>query len=438
MGARTVWFCLIAAILMALAVLIPPERYSGPGDVFVPENKQFGETLAKFNVTSLWDCTPKASMLVACKVENEEESKGTLSFFEAYPHDHIVLYKGEGGSFRVLTVEGSAFENSLPVTCSVAGKKNTSITGTERVRVVKVLSAYRELEGVLTDPEEKGFIHNKTLELKRSIMEEKLCNLTLVTVEVEYPEPRSNVPFMVFLWSDVGVVGLVGIVLEKRRDRRLVFGALVVLSMLFLGTYLHDSWVQRNSTAGLSILERLNGSNITLQDSSNFGVLYVTVDGPKKAKALITVLKEFNVSVVVQKEGLNVLKLEGTLPLEELEAFRRVSMKVGSFHFHDESPFYKEFLERYRRENEIIEAHFEELSPGSRKTLEKVLEENEDAIENLNEAMHERAHLIIFVSTPSPSTPQAYHDLSAKLAFIGMFFVLGGLFTCLMDERRNR
>ena len=97
-----------------------------------------------------------------------------------------------------------------------------------------------------------------------------------------------------------------------------------------------------------------------------------------------------------------------------------------------------EFLERYRRENDIIRAHLTELSPESRKTLEEVLEENEDAIENLNKAINERVRLTIFVSTPSPSTPEAYHDLSAKLAFIGVFFALGGLLTCLVGGERNR
>lgn len=437
---RTSLLFVLAIIFMLGSVLVPPKSYSGPGDASAPSNEKFERILRSFNVTAPEECTLEALMIVECKVNGGEELNGTLSFFEDYPHGPIALYKGEGGSFSVIVEDRDAFGDSLPQTCSVLESKNTSLPREGRADILKKLSAYKELEGVLKDPAEKELIHNKTLELERLLAGEhnkNPCNFTLATVTVEYPEPGSNVPFMVLLWSGLGVLGCVGVVLEKKRDRRLVFGALAVLSILFVGTYLHDSWIQRNSSEGISMIEKLNGSNVALQDSLNFGILYVTVDGPEKAKALVDVLMEFNVSVRVQRDG-SLLKLEGTLPLEKLEAFRETSSKIGEFYFYNQSRFYVEFLERYRRENDIIRAHLTELSPESRKTLEEVLEENEDAIENLNKAINERAYLIIFVSTPSPSTPEAYHDLSAKLAFIGVFFALGGLLTCLVGGERNR
>ncbi|USS40660.1 hypothetical protein NF865_10345 [Thermococcus aggregans] len=436
---RTALPFVLAIIFIVGSVLVPPKSYSGPGDVHVPSNEKFERILRSFNVTEPEECTPEALMIVECKVNGGEELNGTLAFFEDYPHGPIALYEGEGGSFSVIVEDRDAFGDSLPQMCSMVESKNTSVHGEEQANILKTLSAYKELEGVLKDPAEKGFIHNKTLELERLLADEhneKPCNFTLATVRVEYPKPGSNVPFMVLFWSSLGVLGCVGVVSEKKKDRKLVFGVLVVLSILFVGTYLHDSWVQRNSAEGISMIEKLNGS-VTLQDSANFGILYVTVDSPKKAKALVDVLMEFNVSVRVQRDD-SLLKLEGTLPLEKLDAFREASTKVGSFYFHNQSRFYVEFLERYRRENDIIRTHLTELSPESRETLEEVLEENEDSIENLNEAMNKRARLIIFISTSSPSTPEAYHDLSAKLAFIGVFFALGGLVKCLVDDERNR
>ena len=432
--------CIAALLLMVLATVLPPRHYHGPGDVFIPENGRFKETLARFNVTSLWDCTPRSLVFFECSVTSMEELNETLWAFSDLPHDPITLYRGEGGSFHVLLTKGS-FQEKLPPTCIVSGSKNTTLTDGKAVELSRELRAWRELEDLLSKPAEKEFVHNITAGLERSLElrgEENLCNFTLLTVQVTYPEPRSNVPLMAFLWAGAGVLALAGVIWSDGRDKKLIFVALILLSVIFIGAYTHGQWIRWNSERALSMVLNINESNATLKDASNFGVLYVTLDGRGKAERLLNLLGRFNVSVVVHEDGPRTFRLDGTLPLSELEAFKNASRDVGAFYLHNESHLYEELLADYERENKIIKAHLEELSPESRKTLEEILKENEEVIENLKEAMNGRVQLMVLVSLPSTPTPEAYHDLSARLTFIGAFFVLGCLFTCVADGGRNR
>ncbi len=432
---------------MVLATAIPPERYSGPGDRFIPTNGEFKEILRSFNATSLWNCTPKALVVVECRAHTDSEVNGTLSFFESLPHNNIVLYAGDGGSFNVIPTNETEFEKQLPGNCDITDHKETRVVFSreEQEKLRRELQAFKELESVIQDPEERAVIHNKTVDLTVTLeyalglrSKGKPCNITLVTVNIDYPKPESNVPFMALLWTGAGISALAGAILSRRMDKKLVFGALMALSIIFVGTYVHDSWVQWNSEKAVSIIEALNESNATIKDASNFAVLYVTLDGPEKARKLAGLLKEFNVSVRVSWDGPKTLRLDGILPLGELETFKNASRGVGSLFIHNNSPTYEEFIRKYELENKIIEEHLNEVSPESREVLREVIRENQQTIKNLRLAMYDRAQLIILVSLPYTASPEAYHDLSSKLAFVGVFLGLGCILTSITGDERNR
>ena len=444
---KTPLLCVLTMILMLGAVAVPLGRYSGPGDRFIPTNGEFNEILRSFNATSLWNCNPRAMMAVECRVYTDGELNETLSFFRTFPHDTIVLYAGEGGSFNVLLTNETAFEKPLPRNCVIVGRKETGVVFSreELEKFRRKLRAFKELESVIQDPKERAFIHNKTVELTADLeyalglrSKGRPCNITLVTVNIDYPKPESNVPFMALLWTGAGVSSIAGVILSRDKDKKLVFGALLVLSLIFVGTYLHDSWVQWNSERAVPIIEALNESNATFKDASNFAVLYVTLDGPEKARELVELLNEFNVSVRVTWDGPRTLTLDGILPLGKLETFKNASRGVGSVFIHNNSPTYEEFIRKYELENRIIEEHLNEVSPESREVLIEVVQENRGTIESLREAMYGRAQLIILVSLPYTASPEDYHDLSSKLAFVGVFLCLGCILTGITRDERNR
>ncbi|WP_297515591.1 hypothetical protein [Thermococcus sp.] len=444
---KTIFICIIVLLFMVLATIIPAERYSGPGDRFILTNGEFNEILHSFNATNLWNCNPRAMMAVECRVYTDGELNETLSFFESLPHDTIVLYAGEGGSFNVLLTNETAFREPLPRNCVIVGRKEAGVvfSKTEREKLRRKLQAFKELESVLQNPEERVFIHNRTVELTADLeyalglrSKGRPCNITLVTVNIDYPKPESNVPFMALLWTGAGVSSIAGVILSRDKDKKLVFGALLVLSLIFVGTYLHDSWVQWNSERAVPIIEALNESNATFKDASNFAVLYVTLDGPEKARELVELLNEFNVRVRVTWNGPRTLRLDGILSLGKLETFKNASRGVGSVFIHNNSPTYEEFIRKYELENKIIEEHLNEVSPKSREVLREVIRENQQTIKNLRMAMYNRVQLIILVSLPYTASPEAYHDLSSKLMFVGVFLGLGCILTSVTEDKRNR
>ncbi|NJE54954.1 hypothetical protein [Thermococcus sp. 21S9] len=444
---KTIFICIVALLFIVLATAIPPERYPGPGDRFIPTNGEFNEVLRSFNTTSLWNCTPRALMTVECRAYTNDELNGTLSFFESLPHNNIALYAGDGGSFNVLLTNETGFEKRLPRNCIITDYKETRVAFSreEQEKLRRELQAFKELESVIQDPEERAVIHNKTVDLTITLeyalglrSKGKPCNITLATVNINYPKPESNVPFMVLLWAGAGVLALVGVILSRSRDKKLVFGVLIALSIIFVGTYVYDSWVQWNSGRAISIIEALNQSNATLKDSSNLVFLHVTLDDPEKARKLAELLKEFNVSVRVRRDGPKTLRLDGTLPLRELGAFKNASGEVGYLLVDNESHFYEEFIRKYELEDKIIEEYLNEVSPESREVLREVIRENQQAIKNLRTAMYDRAQLVILVYLPYTASPEAYHDLSSKLAFVGVFLGLGCILTGITGNERNR
>ncbi|WP_457751279.1 hypothetical protein [Thermococcus sp.] len=316
-----------------------------------------------------------------------------------------------------------------------------SLSEEKTENISRELMAWRELEGLVSNQSERPSVYNITTNLERSLelrREGKLCNFTLAAVEVSYPKPSSNVPLMILLWADSGSLAIVGVLRSDSRDKKLTFEALVVLAVIFIGAYAHDQWISWNSERGISEILALNGSNVTLEDSSNFVVLHVTLDSTEKAEMLANLLREFNVSVSVRKDGPRGFRLDGMLPLNELEVFKNASKDIGTFYLHSESHIYQEFIAEYERENEIIRAYLDDLSPESRGVMTEILRENREAIESLRRAMEDRAQLTVFVSLPYITTPEAYHDLSVKLTFLGLFFGLGCLLVGVVWEGRNR
>ncbi|NJE49045.1 hypothetical protein [Thermococcus sp. 9N3] len=442
---KTIFICIVALLFMVLATTIPPERYSGPGDRFIPTNGKFNKILHSFNATSLWNCTPKASMVVECRVYTEGELNGTLSFFESLPHDSIVLYAGEGGSFNVILTEEKGFKEKLPKTCKPINQKATAITvsQTERKKLMEKLRALGELETVIKNPAEKAIVQERIIELEYALGirgRENVCNITSVDVNILYPPKKSNVPLMVALWMDAGLAGLIGIVLVRRGRLRRVdyipFVVFLTLSLFFLGVYTHYTFKERSEERGIKELTALNKTNATISPSPYFLAVYGALEWESDAEKFETLVKRFNLSVRVEIVGESILA-EGTLPLNDLEAFKETTRTVGFYvgTWLNDTENYDEQIRKLERVNRIIMVHLADISPESREVLSEIIEENRKAVQILRAGKNLVFIQILVDSSHSPS-PSDYHHISKVLSSLGA--LVGVSYLVASEDKRNR
>ncbi|WP_157065546.1 hypothetical protein [Thermococcus celericrescens] len=217
MKARVV-LLITAIVLMISAALLPPERHSEQPEIFVPPNMEnFTEELKERNLTDMWKCNPARELLVTCNIRDDWGMKRTVSAFSKFPHGSINLKEGRG-EFEVTILNESAFWKELPAFCVIRGTKAEDEPPSQEG--LEELNAFRELESILTDPEEREIIHNKTIDLGYGLglkSEVPVCNVTVAHVILVYPfRKESNVPFMLALWAGVALIGAIGLVVVWR------------------------------------------------------------------------------------------------------------------------------------------------------------------------------------------------------------------------------
>ena len=407
---------------MISAAIVPAWRYHGPGDSFFPSSPP------NFSVP---DCKPAKEVCIACTVNSTGSLNITISYFNEFPHESVVLYAGEGGSFNVFLNNGSRVLKNLPKNCRIV-KENESppLNETERKVLEDRLKALRELETVITNESDREFIHNLTVDLEYALGirgKEVTCNGTLVEVNVAFPPKESNAPLTFILWLGVFTLGLFGAFASWRDGRKALFSVFLitlVLSSIFIGTYIHNELAKRSAREGMAILEKLKGSELTQRGCDNL-YLHAIVKGPDDARKIGKLLEEFNASVGRISGDEYLVTIEGTLKMKNLQLFREEVEGLGWYStLVNNTDFCSDRVKELERENGIIARHLNELSPESRETLLKLVNENRRYVELWKKSASEYVGLHIAVSTPLTLSPEDYHELSKRLAALGVVVIL--------------
>ncbi|NJE60757.1 hypothetical protein [Thermococcus sp. 21S7] len=213
---------LAAIVLMLAAAMVPPVRYAPPPRLRVDSNiYDFTEELEAHNVTKPYLCEPAERILVTCRIRSNWELNRIIAALDGFPHFPIELDDGYDET-DVIVFNKSEFYSALPYTCIPRGtvEKHPDL---DRERLEGELEAYRELEGLIDDPVEKEFVHNRTVELEALLglrQREPVCNATFARVILTYPVRReSNAPLMAALWTGVILTGTAGLVMVWRERR---------------------------------------------------------------------------------------------------------------------------------------------------------------------------------------------------------------------------
>lgn len=214
---------LTAIALMLTAAMVPPERYAPPPKLSVyPNLEDFTEELEEHNVTKPYLCVPAERVLVTCHIRSDWELNRTITALDKFPHFSIELTNGYDET-DVVVFNKSEFYYALPNTCRPWENIELKPIKLDRERLEKELEAYRELEGLIDDPTEKEFIHNRTIELEALLglrQKEPICNATFAHVILMYPvKTESNAPLMAALWTGVILTGIAGLVMVWRERR---------------------------------------------------------------------------------------------------------------------------------------------------------------------------------------------------------------------------
>ncbi|WP_456423286.1 hypothetical protein [Thermococcus sp.] len=413
---------ILSLALMISAALVPAERYHGPGDSFFPSSPP------NFSAP---DCKPTKVIYIACTVNSTESLNITVSYFNEFPHESIVLYAGEGGSFNVFLKNGSRALRNLPKNCRIVKEKESlPLNETERKVTEDRLKALRELETAITNKSDREFIHNLTVNLEYALgIREKvmLCNGTLVEVDVAFPPKESNAPLTFILWSGVFTLGLFGVFASWRDGKKTllaVFLLTLILSFLFIGTYIHNELAKRSALEGMAIIENLNGSE-SYQRGCDTLYFHVIIRNQKDAMKLRRLIERFNASVGKISGDRYMLTLDGTLERKNLQPFKKEIEEFGWYStLVNNTDFCSERITELERENRIILEHLDDLSSESRETLLKLVDENRRYVELWNKSASEYVRLHIAVGTPPTPSPEEYHELSKRLATLGAVVIL--------------
>ncbi|ASJ04206.1 hypothetical protein [Thermococcus barossii] len=145
-----------------------------------------------------------------------------MTTLDEFPHFSMELTGGYGET-NVVVFNESEFYRELPDACRLWGSAEIKPFELNRGRLEKELEAYRELKGLINNPTDREFIHNRTLELEELLglgQKEPVCNATFARVILMYPEKaESNASLMTVLWSGVILLGLAGLVMIWRERK---------------------------------------------------------------------------------------------------------------------------------------------------------------------------------------------------------------------------
>ncbi|WP_258084768.1 hypothetical protein [Thermococcus thermotolerans] len=214
---------LIAIALMLASAMVPPARYVPPPRLTIDSNLgEFTEELERHNVAKPYLCEPAERVIVTCHIRSDWELNRTITALDRFPHFSIELTNGYDET-DVVVFNKSEFYSALPNTCRPWGKVEPKPVKLDQDRLEKELEAYRELEGLIDDPTEREFIHNRTIELEELLglrQKEPIYNATFAHVILMYPvKTESNAPLMAALWTGVILTGVAGLVMVWRERR---------------------------------------------------------------------------------------------------------------------------------------------------------------------------------------------------------------------------
>lgn len=108
------------------------------------------------------------------------------------------------------------------------------------------------------------------------------------------------------VWGCVLLLGTAGILLSVREDKRdfLVFTALVVVALVFTGSYLKDIHLKKESAEAIASILALSEDSYPCEGSDVWLTLWIPIKDDKDVKKFKSFLEEFNLSPHLQDKDI--------------------------------------------------------------------------------------------------------------------------------------
>jgi hypothetical protein len=419
-------------LFMVAAALMPPERYSPPPGIFVPENfEDYKDELLAHNVTEPYECLLGDRIIVECHARNRWELERTLEFLNSVPHSTLVA--GDGyGRVQIIVFNESELYTSLPSHCEAIGRTASpkELSLEIRAKIQAQVNAYKELYSHLENPQEKEIIEDRIRTLESSLNEEFGCGYPIVDLGIIYPGTKeSNLLFTAFLWSVVTIIGVAGATLAWRMKTpqfMALFLIMILFGSIFLWQYYTALERSREIKAAMDSIEALNKGNPGERNLCNMVRVRMSVEGYSDYEHLRELVSTFNMSLGVRRTGEYSADAYGSIALSHLDEFID---EVGAYGWHafysNHSDFCMEIIDSQEAENRVIVVHLGELPAETRKVLEDIVDRNERTIAALREDINKRAWVEFHIKGKKQRSSEDLSLLSQKLSVLGL--LLGGL-----------
>ena len=436
----------LALVLLIAAVIIPLNRTP---NVFIPENfGNYSNELNKLGISDPYNFKYLKTFEVECSPQSTYQFRSIISRLKNIPHGNFVFYKEDGkGTVLTLFPDESSLK-TLPSFCSVVRIEESLNESSKWLTEEKErLELYTELSNLTKNSSEKDFLMGKIAESKRVIAEVNKLesasknNVSAVILHVKFKDMIGNLSTLNLIWTFLLLVTLSGVLsFRKNRGAFLVFLALFLLSLLFVGTIIYNWAEWREQTEALNSLIEMtkNGNGSVLTWSS----MHMSFDGIHQddVERLKLFFVELNTSPYSDlTEGTyrwKYFQFYTLIPANESDKAEKLARRYGFYYYTtNTSNWNKAGINSLRLENEILRKHFEELPPKLKNITARIIKKNENELYLLMKG-REMYEISGWVSVRVPYSDRELVSMSHNLAGFGIGLLLLMILISSVPHRR--